>query len=251
MRGRVAWEGTFALVIACANKRGARVQTCCAGAMPTHSADAEFVQQKADDAASVTVAILAQGTFRFMLLCRPFKCLRNAFCQRITRPCRNSKLLALNTTKLLTNARVLHTCTLNKGSKQRLPLVSLPAQPLAGTLRAGDMSRIQTVTDPQKNIRRRLPRRTNPLRASPESENVLVVGRAVSAGAPATLIIKVLCRPSALRLVERQPTHFALCASGKGQYRPRGTCRQSGLVSLAAWAQQSFALVRGLKRDAL
>jgi hypothetical protein len=40
--------------------------------MPTHSADAEFVQQKADDAASITVTILAQGTFRLVHLCRPF-----------------------------------------------------------------------------------------------------------------------------------------------------------------------------------
>ena len=70
-------------------------------------------------------------------------------------------------------------------------------------------------------------------------------------GAQATLIIKVLCRPSALWLVARKPTHFAVRASGKGQYRPRGTSRQSGLLSLAAWAQQCCALARGLKRDAL
>jgi hypothetical protein len=41
-----------------------------------------------------------------------------------------------------------------------------------------------------------------------------------------------------------------LGAHEKGQHTPRDTCRHSGLLSLPAWAQRSFALVRGLKRDA-
>ena len=70
-------------------------------------------------------------------------------------------------------------------------------------------------------------------------------------GAQGTLIIIVVFRPSALRLVARQPMQFAVGAYGKGPYKPRGTCGQSSPLSLVAWAQQSFALVRGLKRDAL
>ena len=70
------------------------------------------------------------------------------------------------------------------------------------------------MTDPQTNIRRRLPRQTNPLRASAESKNVLVVGRAVSAVA---MLLQSACN-SCVRA----------CPAGRG---PVGQCDVVNILS--------------------
>ena len=58
------WKGKSALVIACANKRGARVQTCCAGAMLARSAVARVVYMRAPPPLCA-IARAHAGTIRY------------------------------------------------------------------------------------------------------------------------------------------------------------------------------------------